>query len=193
MKKYTIIFVALLLIGLVACSKKTDNNENVDQPEKEPPDQVKEDVEYHVFPFTGLETTDDISQRAIAVMVSNQKQARPQSGVSKADIVFEMLTEGNVTRYMAIFHSNPPDAVGPVRSAREYFFTLADNYDAIYVYQGAADFINDMILQRDIDHIHGAHYDNDGHLFVREDFRVTPHNSYLQFGAVYDVAQEKGY
>src|SRR5690625_4812346 len=94
---------------------------------------------------------------------------------------------------MAIFHTTPPEGVGPVRSTREYFFTLVDNYDAIYIYQGAADFINDMILQRDIDHLHGAHYDNDGHLFVREDFRVTPHNSYLQFGAVYDVAQDKGY
>ena len=46
---------------------------------------------------------------------------------------------------MRLYQSTPPEVVGPVRSAREYFFTLADGYDAIYVYHGAADFIEDMI------------------------------------------------
>src|SRR5699024_2187016 len=127
------------------------------------------------------------------LMVSNQKQARPQSGLSKADIVFEMLTEGNITRFLAIYQSTEPEVVGPVRSAREYFFNLASGYDAIYVYHGAADFINDMIISRGLDHLSGATYDNDGNLFVRETFRKAPHNSYFQFGAAYEVAEQKGY
>src|SRR5690625_1783912 len=193
MRKLNFIFIILLVVGLVACSKDKENNQEVEEAEIEPPEQIEEEVEYNVFPFTGIETTDDVSHRAIAVMVSNQKQARPQSGVSKADIVFEMLTEGNITRYMAIFHSTSPDVVGPVRSAREYFFTLADSYDALYFYSGAANFVNDMISERGIEHFQGDLYSGNGPLFIREDFRVTPHNLYLQFGEVYEAAQEKGY
>src|SRR5699024_12030826 len=87
---------------------------------------------------------------------------------SQADIIFEMLPKGNVNIFMAIYQSEEPEIVGPVRSAREYFFTLADNYDALYIYSGAADFINDMIKKRDIEHIEGGLHDNDGHLIVRE-------------------------
>src|SRR5699024_11924490 len=54
-------------------------------------------------------------------------------------------------------------------------------------------FINDMIKKRDIEHIEGGLHDNDGHLIVRETFREAPHNMYLQFGAVDEVAEEKGY
>src|SRR5690625_3665119 len=155
MKKVNYIFIILLILGLVTCSKVEENGKEAEEPEAEldPSEQVEE--QYNVFPFTGIETTDDVSHRAVAVMVSNQIQARPQSGVSQADIVFEMLTEGNVTRYMAIFRSNPPEVVGPVRSAREYFFTLADSYDALYFYSGAANFVNDMISERGIEHFQG--------------------------------------
>lgn len=147
----------------------------------------------NIYPLTGKNTTEEITNRPVAVMVSNQMQARPQTGLSKADIVFEMLTEGNVTRFMAIYQSMNPDVVGPVRSAREYFFDLADDYDALYVYHGAANFVNDLIKEKEIDYIDGAKYDDDGELFVREAFRKTPHNSYLQFEAVSEVAKEKGY
>lgn len=147
----------------------------------------------NIYPFTGIETTEEVTNRPVAVMVSNQVSARPQTGLSKADIVMEMLTEGNVTRFMAIYQSNPPEVVGPVRSAREYFVDLAHQYDSIYIYQGAAGFINDLIKEKGVDYLEGAKYDDDGELFVRETFRETPHNSYLQFDAVYDVAKQEGY
>ncbi len=196
MKKSWIVFLLVLFISIVGCSKKAEQ-ENADDAEKielNPPEKIEE-VDYHIYPFTGKKTTEDISHRAVAVMVSNQIQARPQTGVSKADIVFEMLTEGNITRYMAIFHSQFPEAVGPVRSAREYFFTLADSYNALYVYSGAANFVNDMIYNRGIEHFQGDYYSPNGPLLIREDFRVTPHNLYLQLGsgAIYDEAEKKEY
>lgn len=123
MRKIALSILALLMLISVGCSN-----------EKEQADEV------NLAPFTGEETTGDVTKRPVAVMVSNQTQARPQTGLSKADIVFEMLTEGNVTRFMAIYQSEDPEVVGPVRSAREYFFELADNYDAIYTYHGAANF-----------------------------------------------------
>ena len=83
--------------------------------------------------------------------------------------------------------------MGPVRSAREYYFRLADGYDAIYVYHGAAKFVDEMIRQSGIDFLNGAHYDNDKVLFLRESFRVAPHNSYLLIQEAYNRAESKGY
>ncbi|MEI3606221.1 DUF3048 domain-containing protein [Pseudogracilibacillus sp. SE30717A] len=191
MKKIYLLII-VIAIGLVAVACST-NEEEKEKGSEDSNEVGKVETEQNIYPFTGIATDEDVTNRAIAVMVNNHAQARPQTGLSDADIVFEMLTEGDITRFLAIYQSTEPEVVGPVRSAREYFFTLADGYDAIYVYHGAANFVNDMIQSRGIENLPGAIYDNDGHLFVRESFRQAPHNSYFQFGAAYDVAAEKEY
>lgn len=193
MKKFTLftlILVAILLFA--ACSKKSDDTET-STPNDESNTEKVEEQKLYTYPFTGLKTDEEPNNRAIAVMVNNQKQARPQSGLHEADIVFEILAEGNITRLLALYQSTIPERVGPVRSAREYYFRLAEDYDAIYVYHGAADFVNDMIQQSGIDFLNGAHYDNDKVLFIRESFRVAPHNSYLLIQEAYNKAEAKGY
>lgn len=70
-------------------------------------------------PLTGLKTEQKLAERRpIAVAVNNHPKARPQSGLSKADVVIEALAEGRITRFLAIFQSEMPETVGPVRSAR---------------------------------------------------------------------------
>src|SRR5690625_7486614 len=113
-------------------------------------------------------------------MVNNQVQARPQSGLSKADIVFEILSESNIARFLALFHSEQPEVVGPVRSAREYYMNLAKDYEAIYVYHGAADFVSDLVKQSRVDVLNGSLYGNEGDLFKREFFRQAPPTAYFQ-------------
>lgn len=197
------LFIILLLI-VTGCDKNKDegnplaHEEGRNDPIEEKEDDQRNELEMppedlSTFPFTGLETEANAKRRPVSVMVNNHPAARPQSGLSKADLVFEILVEGNITRFLAIFQSEQPEKVGPVRSAREYYFNLAEGYDALYVYHGAADFINDMILNRGIEHLSGATYDNDGKLFIRESFRKAPHNSYLLFDAVYEVAASKDY
>lgn len=190
-----VIFIASIVLG--GCKKdqeskdkdQVENNTNHSKDQDDP-----EETSYqHTYPLTGIETNDSIDHRVISVMVNNHPAARPQSGLSQADIVFEILAEGDTTRFLALFHSEQPEVVGPVRSAREYYFELARGYDALYVYHGAADFINDMIINRGIIHLNGASYDNDGKLFKRESLRKAPHNSYLLFPAASDVAEQKGY
>ena len=185
MRKITMLGVMMMVLILVSCSGGDGN-----EPESKPDG---EDETANRYPFTGIETDSDVDDKAVAVMVSNVDAARPQTGLSQADIVFEMLTESNITRFMAIYQSEKPEVVGPVRSAREYFFTLADDYDALYVYSGAAKFINDMIKSRDIEHIEAGLYDNDNFLVKRETFRPSPHNMYLQYDAVAQVAEKQGY
>lgn len=200
MKKLLIIFALLSLLVVFGCSKKDATDH--DQVEKEEND--KEFVETgepentdpsltNISPLTGVGTNESVDQRIISVMVNNHPAARPQSGLSQADIVFEILAEGNITRFMALFQSESPEVVGPVRSAREYYFELANGYDALYVFHGAANFVKDMVVNRGIDHLDGSIYDNDQKLFKRESFRKAPHNSYLIYDAVNEVAESKGY
>ena len=73
-----------------------------------------------LWPLTGLPAAADaqIGRRPLNVRLPNDPNARPQYGLNKADIVFEMIVEGGVTRFAAIFHSKDADTVGPVRSYR---------------------------------------------------------------------------
>ncbi|MGY0694794.1 DUF3048 domain-containing protein [Virgibacillus sp. FSP13] len=187
----TILVIFALLVGCSDDKEKTEDNESKENAVEEKTDRP-EKME-HVYPLTGIGTNENANDRIVGVMINNHTNARPQTGLSKADMVFEILAEGRITRFLALYQSEKPDVVGPVRSAREYYFELADAYNALYVYHGAATFVNEMIDKRGIEYLDGFHHDNDGKLFKRESFREAPHNSYLLFDAVYDAAEEKGY
>ena len=78
------------------------------------------------------------NNKPIAVMVNNYVVARPSSGLSKADIIYEAVAEGGITRLMPIFYSRIPSVVSSIRSARYYFVELASAYSPIYAHWGAA-------------------------------------------------------
>ncbi|MBM7542182.1 DUF3048 domain-containing protein [Amphibacillus cookii] len=186
--------IMLCLIILIACSSDNADQTGQNVPSKEIDQEPIETSEpQFYYPLTGLPSSHPVTNRIVSVMINNHPAARPQTGLSQADIVFELLAEGQTTRFLAMFQSEEPEVVGPVRSARPYYFNLADDYNALYVYHGAADFIENMLKGGAADHLNGAYFDNDGHLFVRESFRVAPHNSYLQYQAVADVATNQGY
>lgn len=74
----------------------------------------------------------------IAVMIDDQAAARPQSGLAQADIVYQAPAEGGIPRYMALFQTQSPPAIGPVRSSRLYFVAWAEEWRALYVHAGGA-------------------------------------------------------
>ena len=82
------------------------------------------------------------ARRPLAVMIENHLEARPQSGLSDADLVYEAVAEGGITRFMALFYCNAAayePIVGPVRSARTYFLDWASEYNfPLYVHVGGA-------------------------------------------------------
>lgn len=79
-------------------------------------------------------------RRPLAVMIENHLEARPQSGLSSADVVYEVVAEGGITRFMALFYCNLSDIqVGPVRSARTYFLDWQGEYNnPLYAHVGGA-------------------------------------------------------
>ncbi|MGI9146671.1 MAG: DUF3048 domain-containing protein [Chloroflexota bacterium] len=75
---------------------------------------------------------------SLAVMIENQADARPQTGLPRADVVYEALAEGGITRFIAVFLSGDASVVGPVRSLRHYFAFMAADYGADVVHIGAS-------------------------------------------------------
>lgn len=85
-------------------------------------------------------------RRPLAVMIENHEEARPQSGLSHADVVYEAVAEGGISRFMGIFYCGAAAktlSVAPVRSAREYFLPWVLEYDALYNHVGGAGQCND--------------------------------------------------
>lgn len=78
--------------------------------------------------------------RPLGIMIENHEDVRPQSGISSADIVYEVVAEGGITRFLAVFHCQDGGVVGPVRSARTYFLDFISEYGdkPLYVHVGGA-------------------------------------------------------
>ncbi|MBW5445717.1 DUF3048 domain-containing protein [Cohnella sp. CFH 77786] len=128
-------------------------------------------------PLTGLPVDHEVTNRPFAVMINNLAPARPQSGLTQADTVWELLAEGGITRLVGIFQSKEfADPIGPVRSIRPYFIEVGEFYSGVLVHAGAS---NDAfaILQgehkEDLDEITNA-----GAFFWRDKSRKAPHNLY---------------
>lgn len=87
--------------------------------------------------FGKEEGTALFSIRPLAVMVNNHIDARPQSGLIYADLVYEIVAEGGITRFLAFFNSDIPEKIGPVRSTREYYLVLVKELgDAMLMHIG---------------------------------------------------------
>ncbi|MFD1708223.1 DUF3048 domain-containing protein [Siminovitchia sediminis] len=182
--KWALVILSFFIFIASACSK-----DDAQQPQKK--SKEHQTAEKIIAPLTGIETKVASLERAVAVTVNNHPDARPQTGLSQADIVYEMLAEGNVTRFLAIFQSEKPENTGPVRSARDYFIDLAKGYDALYVAHGHSPDAQQLLESGTVDHLNGIQHD--GTLFQRVDFRQAPHNSYITFENIEKGAGDAGY
>ena len=101
----------------------------------------------NVSPFTGLTVADPalLQRMPAAIKISNSPIARPQSGLSKADVVIEHLAEGGITRFTAIYHSQNAERIGSIRSARLIDLEIPVLFDAYLVYSGASGEVTRLI------------------------------------------------
>ncbi len=93
-----------------------------------------------IAPLTGLvdPTGETLNRPALAVKIGNNPEARPQAGINEADVIYEEIVEGGVTRYLAVYHSTVPERVGPVRSVRAMDPDILLNWGGIFAYSGGA-------------------------------------------------------
>lgn len=138
MKKILALTLCILFaFNLAGCAKKVDSSSVAEVSEES---EAPAKPTLFVNPLTGLEelTAEQVSLRPVAIMINNIGIAQPvQTGLTKADIVYETEVEGGITRLMAVFKNiKNVDRIGSVRSARYPYVDLAMGHNAIYVHCG---------------------------------------------------------
>lgn len=141
-------------------------------------------------PPEGLfERRSPFTRRPFAFAIENTPQARPQYGLSRARVVYEILTEGGVTRLLAVFDPQTQGRVGPIRSARPYFVLKAFEHDAVLVHSGGSVESYAYIRELAVDHIDEQ---RNFRPFERTRDRRPPHNLYALFPSLLEEAQRLG-
>ena len=121
-------------LALSACAATDAPEETVEVAQVET-EEVVPDVPRH--PLTGVELAGaEVSGPSMAIKIDNTAASRPQVGIAAADLVFEELVEGGVTRYLAIYHTAIPDEVGPVRSGRPQDAEIVASLGGLFVFSG---------------------------------------------------------
>ena len=123
------------------------------------------------------------------VQVENLNGARPQSGLSTADIVYEYETEGGISRFSAMWFGTPTATIGPVRSARLATIRLVTTYNATLLYSGASDYVAATLADEGLRQYNET--SSQGALF-RINSRAAPHNLYTDAAHFAPFAQRVG-
>lgn len=133
-------------------------------------------------PLRGIPVPEgSLDRAALAVKIDNHPAARPQIALEKSDIVFEELVEGGLTRYAAIWHTEIPAVLGPVRSIRPMDPDILSPFGGIVAYSGGQErFVRLMQATPVHNLVDGA--PDTAALFFRSDAKVAPHNLLLRAG-----------
>lgn len=143
-------------------------------------------------PLTGVQVADEAAtkQAVTAIMIENSPDARPQSGIKQAGIVYEAIAEGGITRFLALYQEAKPQLIGPVRSVRMYYVDWAAPYNASIAHVGGSAAALAEVRNgnyRDIDQFFNAG------TYWRATDRYAPHNVYTSFARLDALNASKQY
>lgn len=191
-KAYVIAGAALVLIagGVIFATsgeKPATVNKTPSKPAPAPVAQVK-----HYSPLTGVQVADEAATKmaTTAIMIENSPDARPQSGLKQAGVVFEAVAEGGITRFLTIHQQDKPQLIGPVRSLRMYYVDWLAPFNASVAHVGGSAASLTEIRNgayRDIDQFFNPA------TYWRASDRYAPHNVYTSFERLDALNQAKGY
>jgi hypothetical protein len=144
------------------------------------------------WPLTGLSAPDQasIAKRPLSVKIENSPQARPQTGLNSADVIYETVTEGGITRFNCIFQSTVPPTIGPVRSARLSDLWVVPQYHALFFFSGASSSVNSAVKSAKLPSL-----SEDAGVsapYFRSRQRSAPHNLFLDTKKAYAEAAKRG-
>lgn len=137
-------------------------------------------------------TAEVASLRPLAVMIPNDASTIPQYNIGNADILYECLVEGEMTRLMAVFGNwTELERIGNIRSARDYFIYWAYEWDSIILHAGGPFYIDDVISRQDTNNINLLTAPSS--VSYRTTDRSAPQNLYVDGEDVYDEVVRLGY
>ncbi len=137
------------------------------------------------YPLTGMPATDraKAARRAVAVKIDNNAAARPQSGIERADLVYEEFTEG-ITRFVVVFQSGDAPQVGPVRSVRPADPNIVKPLGGPLVFSGGSPAVLNVVKNAGLTQV----TENDKTTLTRRSGRKAPHNLYTTTDLLYAKA-----
>lgn len=173
-----LLFLLSPLAGCNASRAAQDGVEPAPEPEKPP-----------VNPLTGevVASLDLVVRRPLAVKVENDPKARPQSGIVDADLVYEELVEGGITRFICIYLSRDSQAIGPTRSARPSDIDIIFFLNPLLTCSGGASQVMSMVQASGL-----MYAVEDTTHFWRDRKRAAPHNLYTSTAMLRQYLEEKG-
>ncbi|MEO8862964.1 MAG: DUF3048 domain-containing protein, partial [Candidatus Saccharimonadales bacterium] len=124
-----------------------------------------------------------------AVMIENSPDARPQSGLKDAGVVFEAVAEGGITRFLTLFQEAQPDYIGPVRSVRPYYLSWLEAFDAPVAHAGGSPV---ALAKLRADGVMDLDQFANGGSYHRVSNRYAPHNLYTSMAELLALSKSKG-
>ncbi len=193
-KVLIVIIIILVILGVIYYLKTNNKSEESPLESEELLNQNEEIEENESEDIKVFKGTD----RPIAFMIDNNKNAQPQASINSTYIVYEIIVEGGETRLMALFKGVEADSVGPIRSSRHYFLDYAMENDAIYTHLGMSPQAEADMKAFNINSINGQIYDTgkprtDMSLYWRVKHKKAPHNAYTNTNSILKIAKDKGY
>ncbi len=126
----------------------------------------------------------------VAVMIENHVDARPQSGLSRASLVYEAPVEGGITRFMAVYADyGMIEKIGPVRSARPYYLDWVKEFDALYLHVGGSSEALEKIVSYEIEDLDQYYLSR---FYWRDKARNAPHNVYISGELISRALRDQG-
>jgi hypothetical protein len=125
----------------------------------------------------------------LAIIIENHPDARPQSGLDKASIIYEAITEGGITRFMAVYGPYDSDKVGPVRSARTFFVDWAEEFDAFLAHVGGNLDALEKIKADQVKDLDQFRYGNQAYQRIPSGNKAKEHIMYTSTEKLYKIAQ----
>ena len=192
-KKNLIIIIAaaiLLIGGIITSIILLSNKDNKDPDENKEVNKEEEKKEEPTVQIVDLNST----SRPYAVMINNIGAARPyHTGLQDAYLVYEIVVEGGITRYLALFKDKTNEVVGNVRSARHYYLDYVLENDAYYVHWGWSPQAQSDISTLDIDNLNGLIYSSP--YFFRQKISGvnTEHTAFTNLSELANLAARLGY
>lgn len=141
--------------------------------------------------LTGIEVEPEVAERPVlGVIIENTPAARPQTGLVDAGITFEVVTEGGITRTLALYQEDMPEAVGPIRSLRPYFLDWVMGFDASFAHVGGSPEALELAEERDAKSLNQFKFDGP---YYRTEDRRAPHNMYANTQDLRELQEELGH
>ncbi|MEX2256710.1 MAG: DUF3048 domain-containing protein [Acidimicrobiia bacterium] len=175
------VLAALAVAGLVLTACGGGDEKTKPKPDATTTTTTKE---VPTAPLTGLPDPDGVAQshQSLGVKIENTPEARPQTGLDVADVVYEEVVEGGITRFWAFFNSAAPETVGPIRSVRSMDPNIILPLGGVVAFSGGTE--DNVALVRATGVV-TVDENNAGDAYFREPSRSAPHDLYGKTALLY--------